>query len=115
GRPKYSQPFFQKKTARQERFFSPSPNTGPHSGTGTKQGQLPGKIQNNLAYAFGQDFSDVGIQKDSPMASHVNALAFTQGEQIHFAPGQFNPDTEKGKNLIGHEFAHIVQQRSGVV
>lgn len=76
---------------------------------------LPKVLQSNIEASFGQDFSDVDIQKNSQKALELNALAFTQGENIHFAPGQFNPASETGRNLIGHEFTHIAQQRSGVV
>src|SRR5690606_10545259 len=103
------------KNTQQNSFFSPSLPGNKDSATAKKNPYLPENIQNNLAFSFGQDFSNVGIQLNDPKASRINALAFTQGEQIHFAPGQFNPETESGKNLIGHEFAHIVQQRSGKV
>ncbi|HSI77828.1 MAG TPA: DUF4157 domain-containing protein [Lunatimonas sp.] len=76
---------------------------------------LPGELQANLETSFRQDFSDVNIHTSSQAAQHLNALAYTQGEGIHFAPGEFNPHSESGRNLIGHEFTHIVQQRSGVV
>jgi len=65
--------------------------------------------------AFNTDFSKVSIYKESQKALHLNALAFTQGENVHFAPGQFNPDSETGRNLIGHEFTHVMQQRRGAV
>lgn len=42
-------------------------------------------------------------------------MAFTQGEHIHFAPGQYQPHTAQGKRLLGHELAHVVQQREGRV
>lgn len=73
---------------------------------------LPRNLQNKLEAAFGVDFSTVAIHKNSQEASNLDALAFTQGEKMHFAPGEFNPNSEKGKNLIGHEFTHIVQQRN---
>jgi hypothetical protein len=76
---------------------------------------LPGELQANLETSFGQDFSRVNIHRSSQAAQRINALAYTQGEIIHFAPGEFNPHSESGRNLIGHEFAHIVQQRSGMV
>lgn len=76
---------------------------------------LPEELQQNLESSFQQDFSSVAIQKDSQQAKDMKALAFTQGEAIHFAPGQFNTATDAGKSLIGHEFTHIVQQRSGAV
>lgn len=76
---------------------------------------LPQDLQANMENSFGQDFSGVGIHRNSQQAQRLNALAYTQGESIHFAPGEFNPHSERGRNLIGHEFAHVVQQRSGVV
>lgn len=76
---------------------------------------LPQDLQANMESSFGQDFSGVGIHRNSQQAQRLNALAYTQGESIHFAPGEFNPYSESGRNLIGHEFAHVVQQRSGVV
>ncbi len=76
---------------------------------------LPETLQTNLEASFDHDFSNVNIVKNSRRATDLNALAFTQGENIHFAPGQFNPGSESGSNLIGHEFTHVVQQRSGEV
>jgi hypothetical protein len=80
-----------------------------------KNDALPDQLQQSLETSFNHDFSNVHIQKDSERARELQALAFTEGEAIHFAPGQFNPGSSAGKNLIGHEFAHVVQQRSGVV
>jgi hypothetical protein len=76
---------------------------------------LPKEVQVKLENSFGQDFSNVSIQKNSNRATELNARAFTQGEQIHFAPGEFNTNTNVGRNLLGHEITHVVQQRSGVV
>lgn len=64
---------------------------------------------------FNTDFSNVNIHKNSSLASNINALAFTQGNDIHFASGEYNPSTVKGKHLLGHELTHVVQQRSGNV
>lgn len=52
---------------------------------------------------------------DSPRALQIGARAFTQGNMIHFAPGQYRPDMAEGRRLIGHELAHVVQQRQGRV
>ncbi len=65
--------------------------------------------------SFNTNFSNINIKKDSKQATDVGALAFTQGNNVHFAPGQFKPQTKKGQELIGHEFAHVVQQREGKV
>jgi len=61
--------------------------------------------------SFGTDFSDVKIHKDSTQAGKLNAKAFTVGKNIHFAPGQYNPHSKEGQELIGHELTHIVQQK----
>ncbi len=87
------------------------------SGTDTNSGntQEPGNFITQMQGAFDTDFSDVNIHEDSKTASDLGALAFTQGNNVHFAPGQFKPDTQAGKELIGHEFTHVVQQREGKV
>ena len=81
----------------------------------TPNNDLPGDLQSKMESAFRTDFSKVSIHKESRKALNLNALAFTQGENVHFAPGQFNPGSETGRNLIGHEFTHVMQQRSGAV
>lgn len=76
---------------------------------------LPSNLQTTMETSFGQDFSKVSIHTNSQKAVQMNARAYTQDEQVHFAPGEFNPNSTKGKNLIGHELTHVVQQRAGVV
>ncbi len=81
----------------------------------TQQKALPNPLQSNIETSLGQDFSNVGIHTNSQKAVQMNARAYTQGENVHFAPGEFNPNSSKGQNLIGHEFTHVAQQRAGVV
>jgi hypothetical protein len=76
---------------------------------------LSGEIKSGMESAFGEDFSSVSIQKNSSKANELNALAFTQGENISFAPGQYDPGYQKGQELLGHELTHVVQQREGRV
>lgn len=57
----------------------------------------------------------VNIHKDSSQAKEMGAKAFAQGSDIHFAPGQFNPESRSGQELIGHELGHVVQQKEGKV
>ncbi|WP_162231119.1 eCIS core domain-containing protein [Sunxiuqinia dokdonensis] len=80
-----------------------------------RNNDLPEELQAKMETSFGSDFSNVKIHKNSKKAAKLNALAFTQGEQIHFAPGQFNPHSKSGQELIGHEMAHVTQQRQGRV
>ena len=63
---------------------------------------------------FGHDFSDVRAHTDAQAAESaraVNALAYTVGRDVVFGAGQFAPHTTSGKRLLGHELAHVVQQR----
>lgn len=76
---------------------------------------MPAAVQSKMESAFNTDFSDVNIHANSAAAPKVGALAYTQGTDVHFAPGQFKPDTTKGQELLGHELTHVVQQRQGIV
>jgi hypothetical protein len=65
---------------------------------------------------FGQDFSAVRVHNNveaARSARDVNALAYTTGNAIAFAPGQYAPESSRGRQLIAHELAHVVQQRRG--
>ncbi|WP_298420672.1 DUF4157 domain-containing protein [uncultured Kordia sp.] len=87
----------------------------PPKTSGKQNKSLPAKLQSNMESSLGHDFSNVGIHTNSQKAVQMKARAFTQSEQIHFAPGEFNPSSTSGQNLIGHEFTHIAQQRAGIV
>lgn len=75
---------------------------------------LPRDVQAKMEAAFGANFSDVRVHV-GPEASAIGAIAFTWGSDLHFAPGQYNPHTPQGQFLLGHELAHVVQQRAGRV
>ena len=64
--------------------------------------------------AFGADFSKVRIHEGC-LAPAVGALAFTYGNEIHVAPGLYEPRTPRGRHLIAHELVHVLQQRAGKV
>lgn len=72
-------------------------------------------VKEGMETSFNTDFSDVRVHASSSKAPEVAALAYTQGSDIHFAPGQFSQDSSAGKQLLGHELAHVVQQREGRV
>jgi hypothetical protein len=69
-------------------------------------------IRETMESFFGTDFSSVRIHH-GPAATSMGALAFTLGEQLHFATGRYAPTTREGIELLGHELAHVVQQREG--
>jgi thiol-disulfide isomerase/thioredoxin len=62
---------------------------------------------------FGHDFSDVRIHtgaRASESARAVNALAYTVGNQVVFAGGQYAPQSPEGLRLLAHELTHTIQQ-----
>jgi hypothetical protein len=65
--------------------------------------------------SFKTDFSNIKFIKNDETATQIKALAYTQGNDVHFAPGQYNPGSQKGQELLGHELSHVVQQREGRV
>ncbi len=75
---------------------------------------LPDRVRGSMETALGADFSDVRVHI-GPQAERIGAVAFTIGTDIYFAPGRFQPDTMQGRQLLGHELAHVVQQRQGRV
>lgn len=94
---------------------------GPASAQGSKSSQgsgsgrsLPAPVRTKMERAFNTSFADVRVHEGNHAAS-VGAIAYTQGNNIHFAPGQFKPETHAGQTLLGHELAHVVQQRQGRV
>jgi hypothetical protein len=75
---------------------------------------LPETVRGKMEAAFGANFADVRVHV-GPQADRIGAIAFTVGSDIYFAPGRYQPETAHGQQLLGHELAHVVQQRTGRV
>lgn len=75
---------------------------------------MPTDVRAKMERALGADFAGVRIHEGGE-AQAAGALAYTQGEQIHFAPGQYDPRSSRGQELLGHELTHVVQQAQGRV
>lgn len=74
---------------------------------------LPLRERERLEPGFGHDFSAVRIHANGPAsaaAAEAGARAITYGRDIAFAPGQWSPDSRKGRALLAHELAHVVRQ-----
>jgi hypothetical protein len=74
---------------------------------------LPAQVRTFFEPRFGHDFGSVRIHTGAEAAEstrELNALAFTVGSNIAFAPGQYSPVTESGRKLLAHELTHVVQQ-----
>ena len=87
----------------------------PGARAGADGGAMAPAVQDRMEGFFGHSFGGVKIHEGSSEASALGAQAFTRGEELHFAPGQFAPATTTGQALLGHELAHVVQQREGRV
>ncbi|HEX3043289.1 MAG TPA: DUF4157 domain-containing protein [Bacillota bacterium] len=68
---------------------------------------LPDNLKTGMENFSGIDMSDVRVHYNSPKPGEVSALAYTQGKDIHVAPGQ--------EKHLPHEAWHVVQQAQGRV
>ncbi|WP_392532245.1 DUF4157 domain-containing protein [Nostoc sp. C117] len=81
----------------------------------TSGGQsMPKLVQQKMETSFGTNLSDIRIH-EGPQAEKIGAIAYTQGKNIHFQPGKYQPTTRSGQELLGHEIAHTLQQKAGRV
>src|SRR5690606_10731952 len=77
---------------------------------------LPPSLNYHFSSRMGQDFGDTRIHTGTAAdksARAIHAKAYTIGNHIVFADGQYQPDTYEGKKLLAHELTHVVQQRYG--
>lgn len=75
---------------------------------------LPDSVRAPMESSLGADLSSVRVHQGDHVPA-LGAMAFTQGNDVHFAPGRYDPGSDSGRDLIGHELAHVVQQRAGRV
>ena len=75
---------------------------------------LPGRIASEFGAALGHRFDHVRVHADEPAAQaaeRIGARAFTHGDRIGFARGEYRPDTSAGRWLLAHELTHVAQQQ----
>ncbi len=75
---------------------------------------LSGITNQFFSNRLGHDFGDVKIhtgEKAERSAKQLNAQAYTYGNNIVFAKGKYQPETEEGKRLLAHELTHVIQQQ----
>lgn len=68
---------------------------------------LPERLKVGIETLSGISMDNVRVHYNSPKPIQIQALAYTQGRQIHIAPGQ--------EKHLPHEAWHIVQQQQGRV
>jgi hypothetical protein len=68
---------------------------------------MPDQLKAGVESLSGRDLSEVRVHYNSPRPAEVQALAYTQGNDIHLAAGQ--------ERHLPHEAWHVVQQQQGRV
>ena len=68
---------------------------------------MPDNLKSGIESLSGMDLSDVRVHYSSSDPARINALAYTQGQEIYVAPGQ--------ELHLPHEAWHVVQQAQGRV
>jgi hypothetical protein len=74
---------------------------------------LANSTRNFFEPRLGADLSAVRVHTDTQAArsaDSVHAKAYTVGNSIAFADGQYFPQGESGNGLLAHELVHVVQQ-----
>lgn len=69
--------------------------------------QLPENLKEGIENLSGYSMDDVNVHYNSPKPSQLHAQAYTQGSNIHIAPGM--------DRHLPHEAWHAVQQKQGRV
>ncbi len=78
---------------------------------------LSGNTRVFMEKRLGTDFSNVKIHNNSDSVNlnrQLNSQAFTNGNNIYFNQGRYNPETSQGKHLLAHELTHVIQQNSNL-
>lgn len=69
--------------------------------------------QKSMESKFGRNFEDVRVHTDTKAAESarsINARAYTAGRDVVFASQEYAPQSSRGRQLLAHELAHVVQQ-----
>jgi len=76
---------------------------------------LPQSARNFFEPRLGHDFSHVRLHTGASAAESAQsygARAYTYASNIVFNAGEYQPESQAGKQLLAHELVHVVQQRS---
>ena len=72
-------------------------------------------VRSFMEASFRHDFGQVRVHTDAladASARLLDAAAYTVGQNIVFGSGQYQPGNQEGRQLLAHELAHTLQQRS---
>ena len=74
---------------------------------------LADSVRASVEPHFERDLSAVRVHTDAEadaLSHQLSARAFTTGHDVFFREGEYQPESEGGRSLIGHELTHVVQQ-----
>lgn len=100
----------QKGTGNQSTSAGFEKNLGNSKGGGSPMSEA---TRSEMESGFGSNFSNVRIHTDSnavQMNKSLGSQAFTNGSDVYFNEGKYNPSSKDGKHLLAHELTHTVQQ-----
>lgn len=109
-----SRPFGRREqTDRERRGTDTNPPPAPQQVQG-HGASLDPATRSALEPHFGHSLDNIRIFSDDradQLSQDFDAEAFTVGQDIFFAQGNYDPGSEWGRHLLTHEVAHAVQQR----
>lgn len=85
-----------------------APSAGPNGKSAP--GTLPDTVRRPLEAHLGAELGHVRVHANDADAPAIGAQAFAHGNDVHFAPGKYDPSSREGRQLIAHEVTHVVQQ-----
>ena len=74
---------------------------------------LPDEVRSSIGGALGADLSEVRVHTGSEsdaLNDSVSARAFTTGQDVFFAEGEYDPGSAAGREILAHELVQVVQQ-----
>jgi len=74
---------------------------------------MDGRTQQRMGQVFGRSFNEVRVHTGTQavqLNQQIGSKAVTQGQNIAFNQGQYQPGSIMGDALLAHELAHVVQQ-----
>ncbi|MFF1823259.1 DUF4157 domain-containing protein [Kribbella sp. NPDC058245] len=102
----------------QQRMGAEGGELGPDLSSKLQAGRSGGQpieaaARADLESGMETDLESVRIHTDSTadsLSRQLSAKAFTSGSDIFFRSGAYDPESGAGRDLLGHEVAHVVQQ-----
>lgn len=91
----------------QRKSVKPGAGSKAFGNRGENKPGLPDKLKDGVENLSGLSMDDVKVHYNSARPARLQALAYTQGTDIHVGPGQ--------ERHLPHEAWHVVQQKQGRV